>query len=69
MANRFLDAHAEGRGTLSPAQERLLTTYPPAILRKYRAELKILGAIPRLSKQQAWKLIHAITSDLSGGTA
>lgn len=69
MANRFLLAHALPKGTITRNQERFLTGQSSVTLKRYRHELMIFGAIPRLSKQQAWRLINRITQDLGGGVA
>lgn len=67
--NRFLLAHALPAGTITRNQERFLTGQSSVTLKRYRHELMIFKPIPKLSKGDAWKLIHAITQDLNGGAA
>lgn len=69
MANRFEIAHLQGRGTITHKQEQFLISQPPGALARYRRELAIFAAIPRLSKQQAWRLINRISQDMGGGVA
>lgn len=69
MANRFEIAHAQAKGSITPGQEKYLVNQTTVTLARYRRELHIFGAIPKLSKGDAWRLIHAIQADLNGGAA
>lgn len=69
VANRFLLANLQPRGTITLNQERFLIGQPPGTLARYRRELGIFGAIPRLSKGDAWRLINRISQDVNGGAA
>lgn len=69
MANRFLLAHALPDGTITPNQKKFLTSQSPATLAAARQELTIFGAVPKLSKRQAWLLINRISQAQRGGAA